>query len=119
MLLDKGPFPVNKHNNKGSSSLAGGQDDRSSRGSSREARPTANFDPRSAYRSQARQLMPQLPQISQARGTILRNQYNETRNTNNSNSSKSPRPGRRGAAQGGNPQRGFRDSVSGGNGNAA
>ena len=59
MLLDKGPFPVNKHNNKGSSSLAGGQDDRSSRGSSSgRARPTANYDPRSAYRSQARQLMP-------------------------------------------------------------
>ena len=59
MILDKSPVPVNKHNNKGSSSLAGGRErERSSEESSDESashmRPSASFNPRSAYHSQTR-----------------------------------------------------------------
>ena len=58
-FLDKSPVPINKHNNKGSSSLTGGAQRNSSSGSSGTGPvPAAAFNPRSAHRSQARQLMP-------------------------------------------------------------
>ena len=81
-------FPINRKHNKGSSSLVGGNNNLSSRESSNGTGQAINqrMNIRPSYDSQVRNQFNQLPQISQARGTIFKNNYNKNNSSSNTNS---------------------------------